>query len=66
VLGKGGQMGREPPTLVLVWGLALLAAVVTLVLVDAPIPVVLALIACLPRRPGSEVAPRRADGKTND
>jgi hypothetical protein len=59
-------MGREPPTLVLVWGLALLAAVVALVLADAPIPVVLALIACLPRRPGSEVKPRRADATTDD
>ena len=52
--------------LVLVWGLAVLAAVITLVLADAPLPVVLALIACLPRRPGSELAPRRADGTTDD
>lgn len=36
-------------TLVVVWGLAVLGAVVVLTLAGAPIPVVLALIACLPR-----------------
>jgi hypothetical protein len=57
---------RETPMLMLMWGLAVLAAVIILVLADAPIPVVLALIACLPRRPGSQVAPRPADGTTED
>lgn len=45
---------QPPQVLILIWGLAVLAAVVTLVLADAPTPVVLALITFMPRRLGDE------------
>jgi hypothetical protein len=52
-------MGREPPTLTLLWGLAVLTAVVALAMAGAPIPVVLALIPWLPHRFSMQPASRR-------
>ena len=43
----------------MVWHVAVLAAVVVLTLKNAPIPVLLALIACLPRRVGDQPPRRR-------
>ncbi len=59
-------MGREPQTLILVWGLAVLAAIVVLVMAGASTPVVLALIACLPRRLGTEPPDGRHANATDD
>jgi hypothetical protein len=59
-------VARERQALVLVWGLAVLAAVVALALAGAPIPVVLALIACLPRRVEVESPRGRPDADAED
>jgi len=48
----------------MLWGLAVLGAVVALALIGAPIPVVLTLIACLPRR--FEPEPSRKRPQTKD
>lgn len=52
-------MRGDPRLLVLVWGVVVLGAIVLLTLQDAPLPVVLALIACVPRPqvPGGKDGP---------
>jgi hypothetical protein len=59
-------MIREPWVLALLWGLAVLAVVLTLALIDTPTAVLLALIASLRRLPDAPSLPprhRRAPSK---
>lgn len=56
-------MRGDPRLLVLVWGVVVLGAIVLLTLQDAPLPVVLALIACVPRPQGKDGPTSRPSGQ---
>jgi len=55
-------MRDNPRLVVLAWGVVILVAVVILALRRAPLPVVLALIACLPRVAPDGDAPNSSPG----